>query len=356
MWRLGLGRNEEELLGWDWGNQNYSEAGRQGRWTRQHVDRLVCWITQAPLDEDSMQAVVRLLREEADAELEEADEDMRPENNGINQQQKYTTQRCYFNALQVTFRYRNGTAHKPAQDPYYKKSNAWIAWLNWVIFAAEGRQDRDQKELLFGKTHKELLEIVSALGKEVEKLQGWQNPPMTRQKAFTVNSVTKRDGWDTLFEWLALASMVLQPPVRGNWGKMQCTTDWELATRLLTLDSTKTSFTKNQRMMGKSSSAAGLMETNRADTSCASTWIRSAGRQAQTRLCAAKSSRMHLPPPPECGLGLMPFPSRLFRALGLSTQPFLSESGRCQGFCPRSETLSWELGTMGSQCTKACSC
>ena len=232
MWRLGLGRNEEELLGWDWGNQNYSEADRQGRWTRQHVDRLVCWITKAPLDEDTMQAAARLLREEADAELEEADEDMRPENDGITQQRKYTTQRCYFNALQVTFRYRNGTAHRPAQDPYYKKSNAWIAWLNWVIFAAEGRQDRDQKELLFGKTHKELLEIVSALGKEVEKLEGWQNPPMTRQEAFTVNSITKRDGWDTLFEWLALASMVLQPPVRGNWGKMKCTTDWELATRL----------------------------------------------------------------------------------------------------------------------------
>ncbi len=78
MWRLGLGRNEEELLGWDWSNQNYSEADRQGRWTRQHVDRLVCWITKAPLDEDIMQAAARLLREEADAELEEADEDMRP--------------------------------------------------------------------------------------------------------------------------------------------------------------------------------------------------------------------------------------------------------------------------------------
>jgi len=52
MWRLGLGRNEEELLGWDWSNQNYSEADRQGRWTRQHVDRLVCWITKAPLDKN----------------------------------------------------------------------------------------------------------------------------------------------------------------------------------------------------------------------------------------------------------------------------------------------------------------
>lgn len=97
MWRLGLGRDEADLIGWDWSNENYSEADRQGRWTRAHVDRLVCWITQAPLD--SMQAAALLLREEADAELEEADEDMRPENNGINQQRKYTTQRCYFNAL-----------------------------------------------------------------------------------------------------------------------------------------------------------------------------------------------------------------------------------------------------------------
>ncbi len=154
------------------------------------MDRLICWITQAPLDEDSMQAAVRLLREEADAELEKADEDLRPENNGITQRRKYTTQRCYLNALQVTFRYRTGIAAKPAQDPYYKKSNAWIAWLSWVIFAAEGRQDRDQKELLFGKTHKELLEIVSALGKEVEKLEGWKNPPMTRLEAFTPNTLT----------------------------------------------------------------------------------------------------------------------------------------------------------------------
>ena len=232
MWRLGLGKNEEDLIGWDWGNQTYSEADRQGRWTRAHVDRLICWITKAPWDEDSMQAAARLLREEADAELEEADEDLRPENSGITQQRKYTTQRCYFNALQVTFRYRNGIAHKPTQDPYYKKSNAWIAWLNWVIFAAEGRQDRDQKELLFGKTHKELLEIVSALGKEVEKLESSKEPPMSRVEAFTPNLLTKKDGWDTLFEWLALASMVLQPPVRVNWGKMKCTTDWQQATTL----------------------------------------------------------------------------------------------------------------------------
>ncbi len=26
--------------------------------------------------------------------------------------------------------------------------------------------------------------------------------------------------------------MVLQPPVRGNWGKMKCTTDWQQATTL----------------------------------------------------------------------------------------------------------------------------
>ena len=232
MWRLGLGRNEEDLIGWDWSNQTYSEADRKGKWTRADVDRLICWITKAPLDEDSMQAAARLLREEADAELKEANEDLRPENSGITQHRKYTTQLCYFNALRVTFRYRNGIAHKPAQNPYYKKSNAWIAWLNWVIFAAEDRQDRDQKELLFGKTHKELLEIVRALGKEMEKLEGWRNPPMTRVEAFTLNLLSKIDGWDTLFEWLALASMVPQPPVRGNWGKMKCTTDWQQATTL----------------------------------------------------------------------------------------------------------------------------
>ncbi len=69
---------------------------------------------------------------------------------------------------------------------------------------------------------KESLEIVSALGKEVEKLEGGAEPTYDQSR---VNSVTKRDGWDTLFEWLALASMVLQQPVRGNLGKMKCPTD-----------------------------------------------------------------------------------------------------------------------------------
>ena len=45
MWRLGLGRNERDLIGWNWGSQTYSDAQRKGRWTREHVDRLVCWIT-----------------------------------------------------------------------------------------------------------------------------------------------------------------------------------------------------------------------------------------------------------------------------------------------------------------------
>lgn len=59
---------------------------------------------------------------------------------------------------------------------------------------------------------------------------------MTRQEAFTVNPFSKRDGWDTLFELLALGAMVLQPPVRGNRGKMKCTTNWEQATTLLEAD------------------------------------------------------------------------------------------------------------------------
>ncbi len=58
---------------------------RQGIWTRPHVDSLICWITQALLDEDTMQAAARVLRDESDAALEEADEDLRPENNGIDQ-------------------------------------------------------------------------------------------------------------------------------------------------------------------------------------------------------------------------------------------------------------------------------
>lgn len=103
MWRLALGRDEDELLTWDWNNDVYSDANKTARWTQKHVDQIVCWITKAPLDDDVMQAASRLLREEADAELDEADEDMRPENTGINQQRKYTTQRCYMNALQVTF-------------------------------------------------------------------------------------------------------------------------------------------------------------------------------------------------------------------------------------------------------------
>ena len=187
------------------------------------MDRLICWITQAPLDEDIMQAAARLLKEEADAELEEADEDMRPDNNGITQQRKYTTQRCYFNALQVTFRYRNGIAHRPAQDPYCKKSNAWIAWLSWVIFCREDhpiepryRQDRDQKELLFGKTRKELLEIVNELGKEVMKLEGWRHPPITRVEAFTPDLLTMKDGWSNGQHWPAWFCNHLSEAIGGR--------------------------------------------------------------------------------------------------------------------------------------------
>jgi len=233
MWRRGLGRNEEDLLTWNWASLQYSDAESKGRWTERHLDQLICWINKAPLSEDVMQAASRLLRQEADAELEEADEDMRPEGDGVTQQRKFTTQRSYMNALQVTFRYRNGgKVSAPAQDPSYRKTNAWVAWYNWVIFAAEGRQDRDQKELLFGKTHKELLQIVAALQKQVEQLQGWRQPPMTAVEAYTTNPLTGKDGWDTLFEWLALGAMVLQPPIRGNWGKLKCTADWVAATTL----------------------------------------------------------------------------------------------------------------------------
>lgn len=50
-----------------------------------------------------------------------------------------------------------------------------------------------------------MLEIVKALQKQVEGLEGWGNPPMTETEAYTV---------------------------RGNWGKMKCTTDCEAATML----------------------------------------------------------------------------------------------------------------------------
>lgn len=35
-----------------------------------------------------------------------------------------------------------------------------------------------------------------------------------------------------MFHWLALASMVWQPPLRGDWGDFKCTGDWNKATQL----------------------------------------------------------------------------------------------------------------------------
>ena len=65
---------------------------------------------------------------------------------------------------------------------------------------------------------------------------------MKEAEAYTLHPSIKKDGWDTVFEWLALAAMVLQPPVRGNWGKMKCTTDWEVATTLHTNTSLNENF------------------------------------------------------------------------------------------------------------------
>jgi hypothetical protein len=88
-----------------------------------------------------------------------------------------------------------------------------IRCRNGQINHNEGRQVQDAREQMYSKKHLELTAIVDRRY-EVVKSQPWYNRVMTLQEA--------RDGGEPiLFSFLALAVMVLQPPLRGDWGHMK---------------------------------------------------------------------------------------------------------------------------------------
>ncbi len=89
-----------------------------------------------------------------------------------------------------------------------------LKYYNDLIAASEDMQDFDDKELKYAKTHEELLEVLEKYKDKVSELPAFQQ---TR----SLTPFELRDGgWQTVFQYLALASMVLQPPIRGEYGDM----------------------------------------------------------------------------------------------------------------------------------------
>lgn len=169
LWKGALKRDEAELLTWDW-HRWPNENAWHGRWTHLYHQQLCNWITQAPLQP--------------------------------------TTKRNYFNVLHVTY---------DTNQELQAVTQGYISQLNREINRREGAQMKDAKEMENWKTHEELVGIVDTLHKEVKQLLAYkQCRVMTHTEAFG-----PQQGWQKLFDWLAMTSMVLQPPVRGDWGDVE---------------------------------------------------------------------------------------------------------------------------------------
>ena len=169
LWKGALKRDEAELLTWDW-HREPNEKAWHGRWTHMYHQPLCNWIAQAPLQP--------------------------------------TTKRNYFNVLHVTY---------DTDQELQAVTQGYISQLNREINRREGTQSKDAKEMESWKSHAELVSIVDALHKEVKQLAAYkQCRVMTYQEAFG-----EQQGWQKLFDWLAMTSMVLQPPVRGDWGDVE---------------------------------------------------------------------------------------------------------------------------------------
>lgn len=174
LWKSALGRDELELFTWDWNREDDAKAWH-GKWTVMFKPQLLQYIY-------SPQAAL-----------------------------KPTTRRNYVNVLHVTY-----AGNEVQQDTAFLMSN-----LNREIGNSEGMQQRDQKEEQYGKSHEELLGIVSLLHDRLAELPAYQQArPMTNGELYGQSK-----GYSKLYDYLALASMVLQPPVRGDWGDVGFSVD-----------------------------------------------------------------------------------------------------------------------------------
>lgn len=164
LWVNGLGRPLHQLLTWDW-QADEDAIAWHGHWTYMFYHQLTEYI-------DSLE--------------------------------KDTTKRCFYNVIHVSWH----------DVPHWQEvTRKRIRDLNGKIAKVENWQQRDAKEEMYGMTHDELLEAVQQLHAEVLLLPCVvENRPMTELETFT--------DYTTLFNWVALACYVLQPPLRGEWGNM----------------------------------------------------------------------------------------------------------------------------------------
>lgn len=155
LWRLGLGRDELDLLN----TEDFS-------WVETERKRLYSWIMRAPVS-----SITTVAYNERGEEVE-----------AISLQEKYTIQRSYCNVMMVTFRRKRRYDDRKKEyvavqfdakvEPYHSCALI-VKYLNWVIACDEGRQSRDNRELKYSLTHDALLEVVADLYVEVMDLQAW---------------------------------------------------------------------------------------------------------------------------------------------------------------------------------------
>lgn len=166
LWKEALQRDEQDLLTWDWDRADDMQAWH-GRWTRMYKDKLIKWILDGTL--------------------------------------KHTTKRNYMNALHMTLQ---------GDDYHQEDTKHHIKHLNTAINQREGEQRRDEREQKWGMSHEEHLELLQVLFEEVQALPCYK-------EGRPITLVERHCGHlQVLYDWLALACYVLQPPLRTEWSKM----------------------------------------------------------------------------------------------------------------------------------------
>lgn len=172
LWRDALGLPEQMLAVWNWdGPDDADECS--GKWTALYFDTLVDWIVFG-----------------------------RSKNN---------TKRNYMNVMNITLK---GTVLEPKVERMHK-------CLCEMVSTQEFMQEQDEKEIRYGMTHEALLTVLDQM-----KTRLAIHSAFVERRAMTAKE-RQEGGYEVLFEFLALASMVIQPPLRGEWGDMMIVYDSE---------------------------------------------------------------------------------------------------------------------------------
>ena len=166
LWTKGLRRDLKDLEHYDW---------HAGNWVYDNYDQLEHW--------------------------------------ALNTECSNATKKTYFNVMVVLLKDTCKDKWSYLDGPYIQAVNM-LRKFNAMIEAQEDLQEMDAKELKYVKSHDELLAILDLMREKIRDL-----PAFIEMRPLTAQEVARGD-WTLVFEFLALASMVLQPPVRGEWGNM----------------------------------------------------------------------------------------------------------------------------------------